>query len=42
MHVLVEKLDAKIRELEPNVAARVRERISEIIDLADQDVFDTM
>lgn len=42
MDVLVEKLDAKLREWKPNIAAEVRERISEIIDLADQDVLDIM
>ena len=35
MDVLSKKLDAKLREWEPNIAAKVRERISEIIDLAD-------
>ena len=42
MDVLVEKLDAKLREWEPNIAATVRERIAEIIDLADRDVLDIM
>ncbi len=42
MDLLIEKLDAKLREWHPNVAAEVRERISEIIDLADQDVLDIM
>lgn len=42
MDVLVEKLDAKLREWHPNVAAKVRERISEIINLADEDVLDIM
>ncbi|RKU10526.1 hypothetical protein C6501_13640 [Candidatus Poribacteria bacterium] len=42
MDVLVEKLDAKLREWHPNVAAEVRERISEIIDLADEDLLDIM
>ena len=42
MDMLAEKLDAKLREWEPNVAATVRERILEIIDLADQDALDIM
>ena len=42
MDVLVERLDAKLREWEPNIVAEVRERVSEIIDLADQDMLDIM
>ena len=42
MDLLAERLDAKLREWEPSVAATVREQISEIIDLADQDVLDIM
>ena len=42
MDVLVERLDAKLREWKPNTAAEVRVRVSEIIDLADQDVLDIM
>ena len=42
MDVLAERLDAKLREWEPNIAATVRERILEIIDLADQDALDIM
>ena len=37
-----EKLDAKLREWKPNTATEVRQRITEIIDLADQDVLDIM
>ena len=40
MGMLAEKLDAKLREWEPNIAATVRERILEIIDLVDQDALD--
>ena len=40
MDMLVKRLDAKLREWEPNIATTVRERITEIIDLADQDVLD--
>ena len=42
MDVLAERLDAKLREWEPNIAAEVRARILEIIDLADQDALDIM
>ena len=42
MDMLAERLDAKLSEWEPNIAAVVRERISEIIDLADQDALDIM
>ena len=42
MDMLVERLDAKLRQWEPNIAAEVRERISEIIDLADQDALDIL
>ena len=42
MDILVERLDAKLREWEPNIAAIAKERISEIIDLADQDALDIM
>ena len=42
MDALAERLDAKLREWKPNIATAVRERISEIIDLADQDALDIM
>lgn len=42
MDVLVEWLDAKLREWEPDTAEQVRQRIAEIIDLADQDALDVM
>ena len=42
MDTLAERLDAKLREWEPNIAAAVREQILEIIDLADQDALDIM
>ena len=42
MDMLAERLDAKLREWKPNIAATVRERILEIIDLADQDALDIM
>ena len=40
MDALVEKLDARLREWKPETAAQVRERVAEVIDLADQDVLD--
>ncbi len=42
MDVLAERLDAKLREWKPNTAAEVRERVAEIIDLADYDTLDIM
>ena len=42
MDGLAERLDAKLREWEPHPVAEVRERIAEIINLADQDVSDIM
>ena len=42
MDALVEKLDTILREWEPNTAAEVRKQVSEIIDLANQDILDIM
>jgi hypothetical protein len=42
MDALLETLDAKLREWKPQMAAQVRERIAEIISLADQDVLDLL
>ena len=42
MDSLVERLDAKLRERKPETAAQVRERVAEVIELADQDVLDLM
>lgn len=42
MDILIEKLDHRLREWRPETAAQVRERVSEIIALADQDVLDVM
>jgi len=39
---LAEKLDARLREWKPETAAQVRQRVGEVIDLADQDVLDLM
>ena len=40
MDALIEKLDARLREWKPETAAQVRERVAEVIDLADHDVLD--
>ena len=40
MDALAEKLDARLREWKPETAAEVRERIAEVIDVADNDVLD--
>lgn len=42
MDALAERLDAKLREWKPETAARVRERVTEVIELADHDVLDLM
>ena len=39
---LAEKLDSKLREWKPETAAQVRQRVAEVIDLADHDVLDLM
>lgn len=40
MDALVEKLNVRLRKWKPETAAKVRERIAEIIDLADLGVLD--
>ena len=42
MDALVERLDARLREWKPETAAQVRERVAEVIELADHDVLDLM
>jgi hypothetical protein len=42
MDVLAERLDAKLRQWKPEVAEQVRQRVAEIIELADQDALDVM
>jgi len=37
---LAEKLDARLREWKPETAAEARERITEVIELADHGVLD--
>ena len=40
MDALAEKLDSRLREWRPETAAEARERIAELIDLADHDILD--
>ena len=40
MDALAEKLDERLRTWKPNTAAEARERIAEVIELADQDLLD--
>ena len=40
MDALAEKLDAGLREWKPQTAAEARERIAEVVELADHDIFD--
>ena len=37
---MAEKLDARLREWKPETAAEARERIAEVIELADHDILD--
>ena len=40
MDALAEKLDERLRQWKPDTAAEARERILEVIELADQDLLD--
>jgi hypothetical protein len=42
MDALLARLETKLREWAPGTAEQVRQRIAEIIDLADQNVLDVM
>jgi hypothetical protein len=42
MDALAERLDAGLRQWKPETAAQVRERVAEMIDLADHNVLDLM
>ena len=42
MDALAEKLDARLREWKPETAAEARERITEVIELADHDILDVV
>jgi hypothetical protein len=40
MDALIERLEAGLQQWKPETAAQVRQRVAEVIDLADQDVLD--
>jgi hypothetical protein len=40
MDALAEKLDTKLREWRPETAAEARQRINELIEMADSDLLD--
>jgi hypothetical protein len=42
MDALIETLNAKLSQWKPETAAQVRERVTEIISLADQDALDLL
>jgi hypothetical protein len=42
MDVLAEQLDTKLRQWQPDTAKQVRIRVTEIIDLADQNALDIL
>jgi len=42
MDALAKQLDAKLREWQPETADQVRQRIREIIELADQNALDVL
>ena len=42
MDALAEELDTKLRTWKPETAAQVRERLAEMIELADDDLLDVM
>lgn len=42
MDALVQELDLKLRQWQPDIAEQVRQRLAEIIELADQDALDIL
>ena len=40
MDALAEKLDGRLREWKPETAAEARQRITELIEIADHDILD--
>lgn len=42
MDALVQELDSKLRQWQPDVAQQVRQCLAEIIELADQDALDIL
>jgi hypothetical protein len=42
VEALLERLDTRLRQWKPETAEQVRQRVAEIIDLADEDLLDMM
>jgi hypothetical protein len=42
MDALVQELDTKLRQWQPDIAQQVRQCLAEIIELADQDALDLL
>ncbi|MHC5674300.1 hypothetical protein [Nostoc sp.] len=42
MDVLVQELDTKLRQWQPDIAQQVQQCLAEIIELADQDALDIL
>ncbi|MHC5936854.1 hypothetical protein [Nostoc sp.] len=42
MDTLVQELDTKLRQWQPDIAQQVRQCLAEIIELADQDALDIL
>jgi hypothetical protein len=42
MDALVQELDVKLRQWQPDIAQQVRQCLAEIIELADQDALDVL
>jgi hypothetical protein len=42
MDALVEELDIKLRQWQPDIAQQVRQCLAELIELADQDALDIL
>ncbi|MEH1912710.1 MAG: hypothetical protein V7L05_33895 [Nostoc sp.] len=42
MDILVQELDTKLRQWQPDIAQQVRQCLAEIIELADQDALDIL
>ena len=42
MEALLERLDTRLRQWKPETAEQVRQRVAEIIDLADEDLLDVI
>ncbi len=42
MDALVQEIDTKLRKWQPDIAQQVRQRLADIIELADQDALDIL